>query len=154
MTDEESKYYYNMLKDEELLISFFNELSEMKIPDKITALNNTLKQEIQEIYIPSPVKFLYKNYNILEGCKFSNEELMEKIKEFEKSQGYTDLKTKKQLNIILEKIHDFTFRTATCRGYYFKDLKKHLIAYNQEMFEDHGDATAIDIDKFGNIIDV
>jgi len=137
MTDKECNEYYALFEDHDLIASMFHELLLIETPNKIQVLNTKLKEEIQEVYISSPIKYLYKNFLELNNKRLSVQDMMDKIKDFEKSQGYTEIKTKKQLTISLNKIANFTFRTDKSRGYYFKDLDIELKKYNIEMYEDN-----------------
>lgn len=137
MTDKECNEYYKLFEDHDLMASMFHELLLMETPNKIQVLNTELKEDIQEVYTSSPIKYLYKNFTELNNKKCSVQDMMDRIKEYEKSQGYTEIKTKKQLTLSLNKIADFTFRTDKSRGYYFKDLDIELKKYNLEMYEDN-----------------
>ena len=136
LTDNEYKLFYDDLKDKDILKMFFDELMNMQIPNKIKVLETAIKNEIQNVFISSPIKFLYKRYQILEGEKFSVQELFDMIKNFEKSQNYTELKTTQQMSLALNKVYDFKYRTAKGRGYYFENLEEILKKYNNDLFEE------------------
>jgi hypothetical protein len=137
MDDNICKEFYKLIKDEDILKSFYHEIINMKMPDKIECLNTELKREIQGIYMPSPIKYLFKNYRRLEDQKFNTNDLFEKIKEFEKIQGYTETKSSNQMSLRLKEVADFTYKSNDKRGYKFNNLAKILKEYNEEMFKDY-----------------
>jgi hypothetical protein len=137
LSEEQTQKFYKALEDEEIMISFFHELMDLDIPEQIKCLDTPLKREIQNIYLPSPIKFLYKNYSRLEGSKFSINELFEKIKEFEKSNFYTEIKSTQQMALALKEVADFTYKNNDKRGYKFNGLENILKNYNSELFNDY-----------------
>lgn len=132
-----ARKFYNTLEDDEIICSFFHELLIRRIPDELNCLDTPLKREIQNAYTLSPIKFLYKNYTKLEGQIYSVNQLFEMIKEFERKNNFTDVKTSQHMSQILSTIYDFTFRTAEKRGYKFKNLDTILKNYDKKMFQDY-----------------
>ena len=137
LSKEQINRFYKAINDEDIIKSFYHELLNYDTPEKIECLDTPLKREIQRAYLLSPIKYLFKNYRNLEGRKYSVIELFEKIKDFEKSQGYTDLKTTQQMSMILSDIGDFTYKSGSKRGYRFIDLERQLRMYDEEQLKDY-----------------
>jgi hypothetical protein len=137
LTDDDYINFYKELDDQDIMCSFFNELMEMNPPIKMKALETKLKSEIQEIYTPSPIKFLFKNWQLLNNKKISTQEVFEMIKTFEKENKYTECKTSIQVGIFINRIADFKHRTNKGSGFYFKDLDVELKKYNLKLFEEY-----------------
>lgn len=139
LSKELAKEFYDALEDEEIMCSFYHELLSLNPPEKMECLDTPLKREIQNAYMPSPIKYLFKNYKQLEGTKWSINDLFEEIKKYEKTLGFTELKTSNQMSNILSEVGDFKFKNNDKRGYRFKDLDIVLKKYNEELFLDFQD---------------
>ena len=129
------KEFHEALEDRDVLITFFNELMNMETPHRITCIETDIKRDIQEVYIPAPIKYLYANYETLENNVISVADLFNEIQAFEKSKGYTETKTTKYMSMAIGKVYDFSHRTKNGRGYKFTNLSEHLKNYNLETFE-------------------
>jgi len=137
LPDEDYKFFYNDLKDNDILCSFFNEIIGMEIPEKMIALETEMKSDIQDVFTPSPIKFLYQNYKTLEGKKYTVNELFTEIKDFEKSLGYTETKTTKYMAMKLNSVAEFSKKSNGKRGYHFLNLAKKLEEYDPVKFEEY-----------------
>lgn len=137
LNDEEYNIFYKELNDENIMCSFFNELINMKIPSKMKVLETDLKNEIQEVFMPSPIKFLFKNWEILNNKKIPTQEVFQMIKDFEKENKYTECKTVIQAGMFINRVGDFKYRTEKGRGFFFKDLDIQLKKYNNDLFEEY-----------------
>lgn len=139
--------FYEDLNNKDNIKMMFDYLMTLTIPDKIECLETELKKNIQEAFLSGPIKYLYKNYNTLENVKLSTMELYDKIKDFEKHQGYTETKNTKFMSLQIQKIADFNFRTNEKRGYHFKNLKENLIKYNKDLFDDYNNNKLEDMEE-------
>jgi hypothetical protein len=137
MQKKEYDEWYKNLKNENLIKSFFDELMKMEIPDKIVCLDNDFKKDIQRVFIPSPIKYLFKYHNILENQKYTVNKLFEEIKQFEKENGYTETKTTQYMALKLKQIGEFAYKSNDKRGYHFVGLADKLKAYNADLFAEY-----------------
>lgn len=139
-TKLDNKYFnrfYEDLDDVEIMTTFFNELIDMEIPHRIECLETEIKEDIQDIFTPSPIKYLYSNYTQLQNTKVSVEDLFNDIRAFEKHLGYTETKSKKYMTTKIKEIHDFTYKSGAKRGFKFENLENILQEWNPDKFADY-----------------
>ena len=136
LSEELIKEFYGAIQDENIIKTFYHELLDMETPTKILCLDTPLKKEIQNSYLSSPIKYLLKNYKKLEGTKWTINELFEEIKKFEKTLGFTEIKSSNQMALILNDVGNFKYKNNDKRGYKFIDLENILKNYDEELFRE------------------
>jgi hypothetical protein len=104
-TDEYYININNLLKDKEIQINLFHFFKNRNLPLKIKLYEGEHKKDLQNIYIPSPIKYLYKNMYKLryEFEILKSSELYLNIKTFEKNNNYTDCSSNKDMTLKLKK---------------------------------------------------
>lgn len=125
------------LKDTEKLRTFFYELINMEVPTKLKIIASDMKKDLQNIYLESPIKFLYENMNNLENKFVSKKTLFEYITNYSKERKYTDLSTIQQMTKIISKINDYDKVKDNIRGFLFTNLKNDLEKFNKQIFDEN-----------------
>ena len=99
MIETDYTLFVEQIKDDNILKLFFDELMARKIPNVMTCFESDSKKDIQNLYIPSVIKYIFKNMNEL-NCKFvKTGDLYKNIKNFESENKYSELCTERDMKV-------------------------------------------------------
>lgn len=141
LIDEQYQRINTLLKDKEIRVNLFHFFKNRQIPQKLKLYEGEHKKDLQNIYIPSPIKYLYKNMTSLRYTfqALKSSELYEKIKDFERKNNFTDCSSNKDMTFKLKKfgITPKVERNGTVFYFNTEDFYNILKKNNENLFNEN-----------------
>lgn len=139
MSKDEFTKLYEYIADSNMMATLFNYLKNRKISKNLKLYESVHKKDLQNVYINSPAKYLYKFMNQLKNTKVRSSSLFEDIKNYEKELNYTDCTSIRDMYFKLKKIGFESHHTKAGNMYNFeeKSFIKTLKDYNIQLYNEN-----------------